>query len=79
MLNLYIHVNDGEPFVGEVEEMPDPKGSYILINNPRQRDGKDLRMLLDEVTTILLPWWRVNYIEVMPTGEEEEVFTPFRD
>lgn len=79
MLNLYIHINDGEPFVGEVDEMPNPVSSYVLVNNPRQRDGKDLRMLLDGVTTILLPWWRINYIEVMPTGEDEEVFTPFRD
>ncbi|NDJ86348.1 MAG: hypothetical protein GYB66_10710 [Chloroflexi bacterium] len=76
---MYVHINDGEPFLGEVDELPDPSSQYVVFKNPRQRDGKDLRYLLSEVTSIILPWWRINYIEVMPSGEEEDVFTPFRD
>lgn len=80
MPTLYIHPSDAEAFVGEVDELPTPSDQYILVKNPRTRDNKDLRYLLDEVTTILLPWWRIAYIEVMPMGEdEEEVYTPFRD
>ena len=78
-ITLYIHINDGEPFLGDVEDYPESSSQYIIIQNPRQRDGKDLRYLLDEVQTIILPWWRINYIEVMPSEEEEDVFTPFRD
>ena len=78
-LTLYVHINDGEPFLCEVEDYPQPDANYVVMNNPRQRDGKDLRYLLDEVTTIILPWWRINYIEVMPSEEEEDIFTPFRD
>ncbi len=77
---LYIHLTDSEPLVGDMEEMPNPQDTFLLVKNPRTRDGKDLRNLLDDVTQILIPWWRISYIEVMPTGEEEEeVFTPFRD
>lgn len=76
-VSLYVHVNDGEPFVGEVDEMPEPTSAFIIIKNPRQRDGKELRYLLDEVTQILLPWWRINYIEIMPTEESEGVFDIF--
>ncbi len=80
MLSLYVHINDGEPLVGEVDELPDPTAQYLLIKNPRQRDGKDLRYLLDNVTTVLMPWWRITYVELMPSAEEEEdVFTPFRE
>lgn len=78
-ITLYVHINDGEPFLGEIEEYPEPTTQFLIIQNPRQRDGKDLRYLLDEVQTIILPWWRINYIEVMPSEEEDEVFTPFRD
>lgn len=79
MLSLYVHINDGEPLVGEVDEMPDPLSQFLVIKNPRTRDGKDLRYLLDNVTTVIMPWWRITYVELMPSGEEEEVFTPFRD
>jgi hypothetical protein len=80
MPTLYIHIADAEAFVGEVDELPNPSDQYILVRNPRLRDGKDLRFLLDDVTTMLIPWWRITYIEIMPTGEdEEEFFMPFRD
>ncbi len=79
MPTLFIHVNDGEPLVGEVDELPNPADQYILIKNPRQRDNKDLRYLMDEVTQLLLPWWRITYIEVMPTDEQEDIYLPYRD
>lgn len=74
---FYVHINDGEPFVGEVEDMPEPTTQFLVFNNPRTRDGKELRYLLDEVTQIILPWWRINYIEVMPSEESEGVFDIF--
>ncbi|PJF42702.1 MAG: hypothetical protein CUN55_09695 [Phototrophicales bacterium] len=76
---LYVHVNDGEPFLGEIDEMPEPTAQFLVLNNPRSRDGKELRYLLDEVTQIIVPWWRINYIEVMPSEESEGVFDIFGD
>jgi hypothetical protein len=76
---LFFHMADGEPFVGDVEDLPDPKDVYVLVEHPRQRDNKDLRNLLDGVNKILIPWHRINYIEVMPSDEDEEIFTIFRD
>ncbi len=74
---LYVHINDGEPFLSEIDELPAPTTQFLVLNNPRQRDGKELRYLLDEVTQIILPWWRINYIEVMPSAETEDVFDIF--
>lgn len=76
---LFFHMADGEPFVGDVEELPDPTSIYVLVEHPRQRDNKDLRMLLDGVNKILVPWHRINYIEVMPSDEDEDVFTIYRE
>lgn len=79
MQTIYVHMLDIEAFLAEVEELPDPKDSFVACLNPRRRDGKDLHYVLDEVNLILVPWSRINFIEVMPTGEEEEVFTFIRD
>ena len=47
--------------------------------NPRRRDGKDLHYIAPEVTMMIIPWWRVNFVEVMPSGEEEEIVAFYRD
>jgi hypothetical protein len=79
MHTLYVHITDGEAFVAEVNELPDPTHQFVNLTNPRKRDGKDLSYLMEEVNQIMLPWWRISYIEIMPTGEEEEVITFIRD
>jgi len=47
--------------------------------HPRRRDNKEVQYILQEVTTVIFPMWRINFIEVMPTGEDEELIRPFRD
>jgi hypothetical protein len=34
---------------------------------------------MPDVTTVIFPMSRINFIEVMPSAEEEEVFKPFRE
>ena len=70
---LLIHLSNADPIVAEVDEMPDPQDQILSINNPRQRDGKDLHYVMPEVQTLIFPWTRITFIEVMPTQEEEEI------
>ena len=70
---LLIHLESQDPVVAEVEELPDPQDQIIVINNPRQRDGKDLHYVMPEVQTLVFPWNRITFIEVMPTEEEEDI------
>jgi hypothetical protein len=79
MQTLLLHVTNEEPILAEVEELPSPGDQSIVCMNPRRRDGKDLHYVLPEVQTIIVPWWRINFIEVMPTGEEEEIVAFYRD
>lgn len=79
MYTIYVHIANEEAFLAEVEELPDPRDTYISCLNPRRRDGKDLHYVMEEVNLILVAWHRINFIEVMPSGEEEEVFTFIRD
>ena len=72
-LTLQIHIINEEPILAEVDNLPAPTDTLVIANNPRLRDGKDLRFLAANVTTLILPVSRLNFIQVMPSGSEERV------
>jgi len=76
---LLIHLESADPIVAEVEDLPSPQDQVSVINNPRQRDGKDVHYVMPEVQTLIFPWNRITFIEVMPTEEEEEIIGFIRD
>ena len=79
MHTLLIHLANEEPIMAEVEELPVAESQVIYCTNPRKRDGKELHYILTEVQTIIVPWHRINFVEVMPSGEEEAIVSPFAD
>lgn len=72
-ITVIVHIENQDPVVGEMEELPSASDQFIQIKNPRMRDGKDLSYLVEGVTTVLWPIVRINYIELMPTEEEEKI------
>ena len=72
-LTVIIHVQNEEAIVGEIDELPDLSQQGILVSNPRRLDGKDLHYLSENVTQVIFPFSRINFIEIMPTKEEEEI------
>ncbi len=77
---IILHIANEEPILCEIEQMPEPTDQIVTVNNPRRRDGKDLHYLEDEVTTMIVPWHRVNFVEIMPSAAEmEEVITFVRE
>jgi hypothetical protein len=74
-MRVIIHVLNEESVVAEVEELPDPRDNCIVVRNPRKRDGKPLAMLAEGVETVIYPWSRITYVEVLdqdatsPTGD----------
>jgi len=76
---LFIHMQNEEPFIADVDELPKPDDQVLICKSPRRRDGKDVDSFLPEVVTILLPWTRVAFVEVMPTEATEELVTFVRE
>ena len=76
---LLIHLEGTDPIVADIDELPDTHDQVIVVNNPRQRDGRDLANLMPEVQTVIYPWNRITFIEVMPTEEEEEIIGFIRE
>jgi hypothetical protein len=70
---VLVHLAGEDPVVGEIEELPTPTDTSITLNNPRRRDGKDLPYVQGNVVTVVWPMHRVNFIEIMPTSEEEKL------
>lgn len=70
---VLIHLHNEDPVVGEIEDMPNPADTILRVQNPRRRDGKDLHYLQSDVTTVFWSWGRINFLEVLPTGGEDEI------
>ncbi len=76
---LLLHIANEDPVVVECERLPEPGDTSVLGMHPRRRDNKEVQFILPDVTTVIFPMWRINFIEVLPSGEDEEVFKPFRE
>ena len=76
---LLIHLEGTDPIVADVDELPNAHDQVIAVNNPRQRDGRDLTNLMPEVQTVIYPWNRITFVEVIPTEEEEELICFIRE
>lgn len=76
---LLLHINNEDPILCETEHMPSASDTILIAKNPRLRDGKDIRNLQPNVTTVIWPMNRMNFIEVIPTDEEEKVISFVRE
>jgi hypothetical protein len=72
-ITLILHIQNSEPVVGEVDELPASGDQLIKVNNPRRVDGKDLQYLADKVVTVFWPVDKLNFIEVLPSEDEERI------
>ncbi len=72
-ITVVLHIEDEAPIVAEVDELPTSSDLLVIVNNPRRRDGKDLHYLDNNVVTVMWPVSRINFIEVLPSQEEERI------
>ncbi len=75
---LLLHIANEEPVLVDVEDLPSATDVWITGVNPRRRDNKDIHYILAEVSTVIFPYWRINFIEIMPGEDREEIFTTVR-
>lgn len=73
MITVIVHVANEDPIVCEIEGMPNPQDQTLTINNPRLRDGKDVHYVNEDVSTLVLPWHRINFVQIMPSADAEDI------
>jgi len=79
MPTVLIHIMNEDPVVGDIDNLPGPTDTTIMVKNPHRRDGKDLPYLEANVSTVIWPINRVTFIELMPTGEDEDIISFVRE
>lgn len=78
-IQLLLHIAGEDNVVVDVEELPNATDQVLVGTNPRYLDGKQVRNILPEVNTVIYPWWRINFVEILPSEEEEEIYGFYRD
>lgn len=78
-MTVMIHLMNEDPIVAEMETLPDPSGQFLICENPRRRDGRDISYVLPEVRSLMMPWHRIHCVEILPGEEEQEIVTVVRE
>ena len=73
MISVIVHVANEDPIVCEVEDLPTGHDTLVQIYNPRRRDGMDIHYLDEDVTTVIFPMHRINFIQVLPSADVSEI------
>jgi hypothetical protein len=76
---VIVHTRNAEPMLAEIDDVPELKDTLVKLNNPRQRDGKDLIYLEHNVVTVYWPWSEISFMEIMPGETAEEVVSFIRE
>jgi hypothetical protein len=79
MPTVLVHIVNEDAVLAEMDQLPASTDTMILVKNPRRKDGKDIIYLDANVATVIYPLSRINFIEVVPTGEDEEIISHFRE
>ena len=70
---VILHIAGETSVAGEVEELPKLTDQILIVFNPRQRDGKDLHYLDQNVTKVIWPLAKISFIEILESAEEEKI------
>jgi len=79
MPSIIMHLYNEDPVLGEIDDLPKPDDTMIIVKNPRRKDGKDLPYLEINVNKTIWPLNRVSFIELLPSGKDEEIITFVRE
>jgi hypothetical protein len=72
-ITAQVHIQNSEPVMGEIDNLPNPIDYLIKLSHPRRMDGKDVNFLLEGVETVIFPIDKISFIEIIPSGEEDEI------
>jgi len=79
MPTVIVHIQGEEAVLGELDEIPNLNDNLIILKHPRKKDGKDLAYLDPNVNVVIWPMNKINFIEVLPAGEDDEIISFVRE
>ena len=79
MHSIILHVQNEDPILGELEEIPLPGDFLLVVKNPRRKDGKPLHYIDEAANTVIWPFDKVNFVEIVGDEKSEEIITFVRE
>ncbi len=79
MPSVIVHFANEDAVMGEIDKLPGMADQLILLKNPRRKDGKDLPNLERNVSQVIWAIHRITFIEIVPSGDEEEIISFVRE
>lgn len=71
--HVILHIAGEISIAGEIEELPKPVDTLVIVSNPRTREGKDLHYIEPNVSKVIWPINKITLIEVLEGEEEEKI------
>ena len=70
-LPIAVHLIDQEIIMGEVETLPNQADQFIILHNPLHPDGKRPKFVEEGVSTILVSWQQILFVQLLPSAGGE--------
>jgi hypothetical protein len=67
---IILHIMGEDPILADLEQDPVPSDNFIRVSNLRKKDGKDVPYIAGGVQSVIFPWHRITFVEIMPSEEE---------
>ena len=71
--SVILHIAGEPSILGELEDLPKPSDTLIIVSNPRLRDGKDIHYLEHNVVKVIWPVDKITLIEILESEDEEHL------
>lgn len=71
--SVILHISGEPSILGEMDELPKPSDTLLIVSNPRLRDGKDIHYLEHNVVKVIWPVDKIALIEVLESEDEEHL------
>jgi hypothetical protein len=80
MVTVLVHLANADAVKMDIDDLPGAEDTVIIGKNPRDKADKEVNWLEEGVSTVIFPMWRITFVEVLPSEQEEDAFPlPFRN
>ena len=69
--NVVIHINNEQPLVADLFEMPSPVDQTLRCTNLRGLDGKRPIFADDSASIFYFTWLSIRFLEILPASQTE--------
>lgn len=76
-IRAILHIVGEESILCEIDELPKPSDTYLLVFNPRRKDGKPIPTIDPTASSVIFPWTRVSFVEVFEDRSQRESVVGF--